>query len=198
MGRDVGIVVLLWAACGSVVWGEDNLDAKRVEAVSVLLAQAMKDTGRCAIAKYAARGKMYIVLLRPFDRGIVMQQLHYNDEIRTFGEVPFETDVKFKKGELDLAKQLIDQIASDAFDADEYEDEVRARVWTAIQQKVEGEEVTAPLEEAPKAQIVDLMEALKASLGVDAEADSKAVRKGPRRSPRTAKKTRSRKKAATG
>ena len=167
------------------------------EKAYTLLAQAMVATGRSAVARYAARGKMYIVLLRPLDGGIVMQQLHYNDEIRTFEEVPRGEDVQVKKGELDLAIQLIEQIASENFDADNYEDEVRHRIRAAIQQKVDGEEVTTTIEEAPKAQIVDLMEALKASLGVDEKqgprrvdsAKKKPIRKPPRRSPRTKERT---------
>lgn len=162
-----------------------------------LLAQAMLATSRCAVARYAARGKMYIVLLRPLDGGIVMQQLHYNDEIRTFEEVPRGEDIEIKKGELDLAIQLIEQIASDNFDADDYEDEVRHRIRAAIQQKVDGEEVTTPIEEEPKAQIIDLMEALKASLGIGEESGPRRVesskktanRKPPRRSPRTKEET---------
>ena len=166
------------------------------EKAYTLLAQAMVKTGRSAVARYAARGKMYIVLLRPLDGGIVMQQLHYNDEIRASDEVPRGEDIQVKKGELDLAVQLIEQIASDSFDADDYEDEVRNRVRAAIQQKVDGEEVTTLIEQEPKAQIVDLMEALKASLGVDTKSGprrvesgkKKATRKPPRRSPRTKEK----------
>ncbi len=125
----------------------------------------MKTTGRCAIAKYATRGKQYVVLLRPFDDGIVLQQLYYRDEIRSFGEVPMGEEVDLKKGELELAIQLIEQIAADEFSADGYEDEVRARIRAAIQQKIAGKKITAVFEEAPKAQIIDLMEALKASVG---------------------------------
>ena len=125
----------------------------------------MRETGRCAVAKYAARGKQYLVLLRPFGEGLVMQQLLYADEIRDFGEVPIGEDVALKEAEISLAIQLIEQIASDEFDASKYDDDVRERVMAAIQQKVEGQEVVATVDEAPKAQIIDLMEALKASLG---------------------------------
>ena len=130
-----------------------------------LLATAMRETGRCAVAKYASRGKQYLVLLRPFGEGLVMQQLFYQDEIRNFGEVPIGEDVSLKEAEVSLAIQLIEQIASDQFDASKYGDEVRGRILAAIQQKVEGHEVVATVDEAPKAQIIDLMEALKASLG---------------------------------
>ena len=135
-----------------------------------LLATAMRETGRCAVAKYAARGKQYLVLLRPFAQGLVMQQLFYEDEIRSFAEVPIGEDVQLKEAEVSLAIQLIEQIAADRFEAGKYSDEVRGRILAAIQQKVEGQEVVAVAEEAPKAQIIDLMEALKASLGAGGRA----------------------------
>lgn len=129
-----------------------------------LLADAMRESGQAAIARYAARGKDYLVLLRPFAEGLILQQLRYPDEIRAFSEVPLG-EGQVKKNELDLALRLIEQIAEDEFHPERYEDEQRKRTWELIQRKVEGEEIVAPPEEAPKAQIIDLMAALKASLG---------------------------------
>jgi DNA end-binding protein Ku len=127
-----------------------------------LLSQAMTQTGRCALAKWAARGKQYLVLIRAVAGGLVMEQLLYADEVRAFSEVPVP-EAEIKDSELKLAIQLVEQIASDEFHPENYEDEVRKRYLEAIQRKVEGQEVTtAP--EAPRAQIIDLMEALKASL----------------------------------
>jgi DNA end-binding protein Ku len=100
--------------------------------------------------------------------GLVMQQLLYADEVRSFSEVPVG-DAEVKEPELKLAVQLVQQIASDEFHPENYTDEVRKRYQEAIQRKVEGQEVTtAP--EAPRAQIIDLMEALKASLASKAAA----------------------------
>jgi len=127
-----------------------------------LLVRAMQESGRAALAKYAARGKQYLVLLRPLGKGLVMQQLHYPDEVRGIDEVPIP-DAEVKEQELQLARMLIDQIASDEFHPENYTDEVRQRVLDAIQAKVDGQEVTAAPEQ-PRAQIIDLMEALKASL----------------------------------
>src|SRR4029077_5788653 len=76
-----------------------------------LLAEAMKRTGRAALARYSARGKDQFVLLRPFESGLIMQQLRYSDEIRPFSEVPL-TAADIKEPELKLAVQLIDQIAT--------------------------------------------------------------------------------------
>ncbi len=158
-----------------------------------LLAQTMLDTNRAALAKYAARGKNYLVLLRPFKQGLVMQQLRYADEIRDFSEIPIE-DAKVTKQELKLARQLVDQTAADSFQPGQYEDEERNRVWDLIERKIQGEEIVATPEEEPKAQIIDLMEALKASLGEGGKAAaSKSARKPPRRA---APKTAAKKKAA--
>ena len=132
--------------------------------------------------------------MRPMNGAVVMQQLHYAHEIRPVSDVPIpDADVNPK--ELDLAVQLIEQIASDEFHPENYEDEVRKRYEAAIQAKVEGEEIAAEPTEEPKAKIIDLMEALKASLGEGA-APKKAERKPPQRAAKkAAKKTR---KAAEG
>jgi DNA end-binding protein Ku len=129
-----------------------------------LLAKVMQETKRVALARYAARGKQYLVLLRPVDNGIVMQQLYYADEVRPFSEVPLEpTEVSAK--ELELAKLLVDQRATEKFEPETYEDDVKKRVLGLIQKKVEGEEVSFAPPEQGGGQIIDLMEALKASLG---------------------------------
>ena len=149
-----------------------------------LLAAAMRQTGRSALAKWAARGKMYLVMLRPVEKGLVMQVLLYADEVRPFDEVPVG-DVQVKDAELKLAIQLIDQIATEEFHPENYEDEVRKRYNAAIQEKVQGREITAAAPEEPKAQIIDLMEALKASLGNRApRAEKEAERKPAKRTPR--------------
>ena len=134
-----------------------------------LLSKVMRETGRVALARYAARGKMYLVMLRPLDNGIVMQQLYYADEIRPFADIPVETaDVSPK--ELDLAKLLVDQRAADTFKPETYEDDVKKRVLGLIQKKVEGEDISIAPAESGGGQIIDLMEALKASLAKKPEA----------------------------
>jgi DNA end-binding protein Ku len=153
-----------------------------------LLAEAMKETDRIALASYAARGKQYLVLLRPFEDGLLMQQLHYPDEIRAFTEVE-RGDAAPSKQEIALAKQLIDQIASDEFHPENYEDEVKKRVEEVIAKKVEGEEVTYTEAEEPKGKIIDLMEALKASL----DSGSAKDRVGPKRAETAAKRAKPKK-----
>src|SRR5437868_2193529 len=128
-----------------------------------LLAEALKQTGRVAVGQYAARGKQYLIAVRPEANGLVMEQLRYANEIRSMAEVPIPK-IEVKKPELQLAVQLVEQAASEAFKPENYEDNVRKRVLEQIQRKVEGKEITEEPAEAPKTQIIDLMEALKASL----------------------------------
>jgi DNA end-binding protein Ku len=128
-----------------------------------LLARALRDTKRCALGRWAARGKQYIIMIRAVDEGLVMQQLLYAGEVRSIKDIEIpKTEVR--DAELKLAQQLIEQQAVDKFDPSAYTDEVRGRVEAAIQKKVEGQEIT--LAEAPEqgAQVIDLMEALRASL----------------------------------
>jgi DNA end-binding protein Ku len=127
----------------------------------------MRETGRAGLARYAARGKQYLVLLRPSaekNGGLVMQQLLYADEVRPFSEVPLP-DAEVRDSELKLAKQLIEQIASETFDPTQYQDDVRKRIEEDIQRKVEGQEIAVTSPTPEPARIIDLMEALKASLG---------------------------------
>jgi DNA end-binding protein Ku len=151
-----------------------------------LLAAAMKQTGRSALAKWPARGKQYLVLVRAIEGGLVMQTLHYADEVRPFTEVPVG-DAVVKEPELKLATQLVDQIAADEFHPENYEDEVRKRYQEAIQRKVDGQEVTVPTVEQPRAQIVDLMEALKASLAGKAAAKAAASKPAPAAARKTSR-----------
>ena len=164
-----------------------------------LLSQAMRETGLSALGRYAARGKQYLVLLTPHDDGIIMEQLRYTHEVRAFAEVPLgQAEVKEK--ELELAVQLIRQIAAEEFKPDNYRDDVRDRVLELIQRKIEGEDITQTPSEAPQAQIIDLMEALKASLARTASAEPEGVagaRKAAKRASAPAKKA-PRKKAAGG
>ena len=121
-----------------------------------LLAAALKATKRAALGQYAARGKQYLVMVRPLGEGLVMEQLHYRDEIRDIKDVDIpEGDVK--KAELALAVQLIEQGATDTFEPEKYEDTVKKRVLESIQLKVEGHEITAEPAAAPETQIIDLM-----------------------------------------
>ena len=138
-----------------------------------LIHDAMIDTGLVGIASYAARGKQYIVLLRPYHEGLIMHQLRYADEVKPWSEVPLPDLPELKPAEIGLAKQIIQQIAHETFSPEKYKDEVSARMLDLIQKKVEGQEITM-VPEAPAGKVIDLMAALKASLGMAAEGGGSA------------------------
>jgi DNA end-binding protein Ku len=128
-----------------------------------LFSEALKATKRVAIGRYAARGRQYLIAVRPKDGGLLLEQLHYADEIRSFSEIPLDK-VEIKDAELALAKMLIDQLTSEKFEPTRYHDEVRESVLALIERKVQGESISVAPAEEPEHKIVDLMEALKASL----------------------------------
>ena len=139
-----------------------------------LIRDAMLETELVGIASYSARGKQYIVCLRPFREGLILHQLRYAQEVKDWSEVPLPALPELKPAEIGLAKQIIQQIAHETFSADKYKDEVQERMMQLIQQKVEGQEITiAP--EAPAGKVIDLMEALKASLGMAKTDDRKGA-----------------------
>jgi DNA end-binding protein Ku len=150
-----------------------------------LLARALRESKRCAIGRWAARGKQYIVMIRPVEEGLVMQQLLYGDEVRSMKDVEIpQTEVK--DVELKLAQQLIEQQASDTFDPSAYTDEVRTRIEAAVQKKVEGQEITMAEPAQPAAQVIDLMEALRASLEKKAPAKGRPAEAEARKPPKRA------------
>jgi len=164
-----------------------------------LLAEALARSGKAALARQSARGKQYLVLLRPRDGRLVMHQLLYPDEVRSLAEVPVE-EAAVKEPEVQLALKLVDQTASEAFHPENYHDAVRQRVLEAVERKVAGQEVQLSPAGEPAAQVIDLMEALKKSLAAPvpkaAEASGEqegaaAERRPPRRAPAEADAKRS-------
>ncbi len=129
-----------------------------------LLSKALEETGRWALAKYAARGKQYLVVIRPLGKGLVMQQLYYPNEIRSMEDIGLG-DTTVKDNELKMAVQLAEMGAAEEFHPENYRDEVQERMRSEIQKKIDGEEISTSAGEEPRAQVIDLMEALRRSLG---------------------------------
>ena len=148
-----------------------------------LLGEALKDTGRAALGQYSARGKQHLVLIRPLDGVLIMEQLHYAGELRPASEVP-HPEAPVKDTELALARLLIEQTSTDEFRPEKYHDTVKERVLEAIQQKVEGQEITAEAA-PPETKIIDLMDALKASLAKTAGAGTGDKKPAMRISPKS-------------
>ncbi|HEY6641380.1 Ku protein [Povalibacter sp.] len=149
-----------------------------------LLVEALKETKRCAVAHWAARGKSHIVALRPVGDVLTMQQLYFASDVRPATEMEV-AKMEVKPQELKLARQLIDQQSTTSFDPAAYTDDVRARVEAAIQKKVEGQEISVS-ESQPETggKVIDLMEALRASLAKTEAAKETASKLGPRKAPK--------------
>jgi DNA end-binding protein Ku len=162
-----------------------------------LLLEAMRESGRCALARWAWKGKEYVVQVRAHADGIVLQQLLYSDEVRSMKDLDIET-ADVQKAELSLALQLINQIAADSYDPTAFVDEEKQRILAAIDRKIAGNEIAESAAPEPASgQIIDLMEALRASLGdkkapaarasseppaeAAADAADTKTRKGPKR-----------------
>jgi DNA end-binding protein Ku len=144
-----------------------------------LLSKALQQTERWALGKYAARGKQYLVVIRPLSNGLVMQQLYYPNEVRALADLEIG-DAIVKDNELKMAVQLAEMGATEEFHPEEYRDEVAERVRQLIQKKIEGEDILAADEaEAPRAQVIDLMEALRASLATPRGGRNAAPAKQP-------------------
>jgi DNA end-binding protein Ku len=144
-----------------------------------LLSDAMAKTDRVALAKFVMRGKESLVLIRPAQNGLMLHTMYFADEVRDFGEIDKGESAKIKEGELELASRLIDELTHPEFEPTKYQDDYRLRVLDLVEQKVEGKEVTTVSPEVHRAQVIDLMDALKQSL---------AKRAGEPGAPPTAKK----------
>lgn len=131
-----------------------------------LLREAMKKSGRCALAKWSWKSRQYVVQVRAVEDGLVLQQLLYADEVRSLKELDIEP-VTVSPAELQLALQLIDQISEDAYDPGQFEDEEKKRILAAIDEKISGKQIVASTrdEEPGTGQVIDLMDALRASIG---------------------------------
>lgn len=151
-----------------------------------LLTQALKETGRCAVGRWASRGKAYVVMLRAVGSVLTMQQLYFASDVRPTSELEVPKE-EVKPAELKLARQLIEQQSADQYDPSAYTDELRARIEAEIQKKVEGKQISiaeAPTAEVGGGKVIDLMDALRASLQKTEAARASAARLEPRKGPK--------------
>src|SRR5690606_34555677 len=160
-----------------------------------LLSAAMQGKDRVAVGRWAARGKERLVLVRPYGEGLSLQQHYYKNEVRSCEEVDTGAKRTVSDKERELAERLIDQLTTERFQPEKYSDSYSERVRAAVEQKVQGEQVTvAP--EVPKAQIIDLFEALKRSLEKAAPPEAPAAQPRPPRKATKTKEPRETKKAS--
>ena len=130
-----------------------------------LLTDAMVKAKRVALAQFCMRGKESLVLIRPSQNGLMLHTMYFADEVRSFAEIDKGAGGKIRDGEMELAQQLIDGLTNDDFKPESYQDSYRLRVLDLINSKVEGKEITLATPEPARAQVIDLMDALKQSLG---------------------------------
>jgi DNA end-binding protein Ku len=156
-----------------------------------LLADAMAKSDKVALATFVMRGKESLVLVRPAQDGLMLHTMYFADEVRDFGEIEKGKSVKLREGELGLAERLIGELSHDEFKPEQYQDSYRNRVLELASSKVEGKEITAVEPEAQRAQVIDLMDALKQSLAKRAGATpgdqaASTAKKPPAKAPRRA------------
>ena len=164
-----------------------------------LLTDAMAKSSRVAVATFVMRGKESLVLIRPSSDGLMLHTMFFSDEVRSFADIDKGEGAKIRDGEMDLAQQLIDGLSNDDFKPETYDDSYRMRVLQLIESKVEGKEITIAAPEAARAQVIDLMDALKESLAKRVPAEKKPGAKAPRRAePAAETPARTPKRAAGG
>ncbi len=154
-----------------------------------LLQEAMTKAERVGVAKYTMRGKERLVLIRPYEGGLMLHTMYYNDEIRSFGEIDHGANASVKESELGLAQRLLDDLTQKKFNPSEFKDNYRERVIEAAEQKLAGHELTEPAPEVRQGKVIDLMSALKESLkkrgvAVNADRGEEAPATSPEREPR--------------
>lgn len=140
-----------------------------------LLAQAMEESKRVALGTFTMRNKEFLVLLRPYEKGLMLHTMYFADEVVAATDIGRGEDAKVGQRELALAKRLVEDLTETRFRPEKYKDHYRERVIEAARKKVQGEEIVeVPVEEG-RAKVIDLMSALKASLerhGAPAEGEA--------------------------
>ena len=159
-----------------------------------LLADSMVQAGKVALAKFVMRGKENLVIVRPAQKGLVMHTMYFYNEVRNFDEIGKGETAKISSSETKLATRLIDELSNDAFEPEKYEDEYAQRVLDLVKKKAEGEEVTVSLTPPQQGKVIDLMEALKRSLGSTPKQRKPAVRAASSETEKAGKKAQSSKK----
>jgi len=153
-----------------------------------LLADAMIQAGKVALAKFVLRGRENLVLLRPAQNGLMLHTMYFADEVRNFDEISKGESAKISGAETNLAIRLIDELSNEQFNPEQYEDEYRQRVLDLVNTKAEGKEITVAEPQVHRAQVIDLMEALKESLGKKVAKEKKPAVRAKAAEPEKGKK----------
>src|SRR5437867_5423504 len=163
-----------------------------------LLSTAMKKENKVAVARWVAAGKEHLVVLRPFEQGLILHTMYYADEVRDFASIDLE-DTAVREKEVQLAEMLINELTEETFNPMAYKDEYRERLLERIREKARGKTIVAEEREEEKktGEVVDIMEALRRSLEKGRTAASARPRRAPKRAPAKPRKTTARKRKAS-
>ena len=162
--------------------------AKGGERAYALLREAIREAGRIGIATFILREAQHLAAVEVIGDALVLSVMRFADELVDTGNFSFPAAGNIRKPELDMAKALVNSLASE-WDAEKYTDKYRANLLRIIQGKVKGKDVELePTTEAPRAEVVDLMERLRRSL-------EQSGRKGQTRRKRAPARKRSRRAA---
>jgi DNA end-binding protein Ku len=153
-----------------------------------LLAEAMTQAGKVALAKFVLRGRENLVLVRPAQDGLMLHAMYFADEVRNFDEISKGESAKITEAETSLAIRLIEELSNEQFNPEQYGDEYRQRVMELVNTKAEGREITIAEPQVQRAQVIDLMEALKESLGKKVAREKKPAVRAKSAEPEKAKK----------
>lgn len=154
-----------------------------------LLAEAMKKQNKVAVARWVSGAREHLVVLRPFETGLILHTMYYADEVRDFSAIEGAEGAEPREKEIALAEMLIGELTEERFDPLAYKDEYRERLMDRIRAKAEGEVIVSESRESDKAaEVVDIMEALRRSLEGSAVTKRAPAKKAPARAKPAAKK----------
>lgn len=144
-------------------------DTKTIDKAYVLFANILKSTNKIAIGKVVLKDKEHLIALQAYQRGIVMYQLHYQDEIKPLDEIEGiqttdSSKIKIDEQEISLGKTLIENLTSKGFDPSKYSDTYATQLEEMINAKAKGKSHVIQEPQAEPVSNVDLLEALKASV----------------------------------
>jgi DNA end-binding protein Ku len=155
-----------------------------------LLAQAMKKQDKVAVARWVSAGKENLVVLRPFEKGLVLHTMYYADEVRDFSAIDIE-EGPVREKEVQLAEMLINELTEKKFDPLAFKDEYRKRLMERIRAKSRGKAIEPEEKEEEKGgEVIDIMDALRRSLD-KGRSTSRPARRSARKPAAKSSKTRS-------
>lgn len=160
-----------------------------------LLRKALETSEKVGLAKIIIRSKEQLAVVRVYENTLVMETIHYPDEVRKAADVPnVPAEDKVTDKEIDTAIMLIDQLTTE-FKPEKYNDDYRTALLELIEAKRTGKDIVTPVEKEPAANVTDLMAALQSSIDKTKPADAETKKKPAAKKKRASTKTKAKKQA---